>query len=472
MPSDVIVIIGAGPTGLGAAHRLHELGVSEYLLVERAAGPGGLASSYVDAHGFTWDVGGHVQFSHYRYYDDVLDRAVTCGWLEHDRHASVWIKGGWVPYPFQNNIHRLPAADRDAALRDLDAISRRPAPGPARHFGEWIEQRFGRTLADLFFIPYNRKVWGYRLETLDTGWMGERVAPVDVERVRRTIRDNHDDVSWGPNNRFRFPLRGGTGAIWTHVAAQLPPHAMRWNCEISSIDTRRRQIGTRDGDTIAYDHLISTMPLDELCAMADGISDDARTAARSLIHSAVHIFGIGLHGDQPESLRDRCWMYFPERHSPYYRVTVFTKYSPHNAPSGDGLWSLMAEVCESPEKPVDASTLERWTLDALRADGLIGKGTTVVSVWHRKEAHGYPTPFLGRDAVLDRLLPRLEARHIYSRGRFGAWKYEVSNQDHSFMQGVEVADRLMGLGDEPTLHRPNDVNGGIFSKTARHDVSR
>jgi len=57
------------------------------------------------------------------------------------------------------------------------------------------------------------------------------------------------------------------------------------------------------------------------------------------------------------------------------------------------------------------------------------------------------------------LLETLEQHDIYSRGRFGAWKYEVSNQDHSFMQGVEAVNRLASGTEEITLHRPNVVNG-------------
>ena len=64
-----------------------------------------------------------------------------------------------------------------------------------------------------------------------------------------------------------------------------------------------------------------------------------------------------------------------------------------------------------------------------------------VSRWSTVLAPGYPTPSLERDSILDHVLPALEDREIYSRGRFGAWKYEVSNQDHSFMQGMEVVDR-------------------------------
>src|SRR5581483_2117354 len=108
-----VVILGAGPAGLGAAYRLQELGVTDVEVLEARDHPGGLASSYVDAEGFTWDVGGHVQFSHYDYYDAVLDRALGDEWLWHERQSWIWIAGRFVPYPFQNNIHRLDPADRD-----------------------------------------------------------------------------------------------------------------------------------------------------------------------------------------------------------------------------------------------------------------------------------------------------------------------------------------------------------------------
>ena len=60
-----IVILGAGPTGLGAAHRLTELGHDDWDIFEGSDHVGGLASSVTDDHGFIWDHGGHVMFSHY-----------------------------------------------------------------------------------------------------------------------------------------------------------------------------------------------------------------------------------------------------------------------------------------------------------------------------------------------------------------------------------------------------------------------
>ena len=64
-----IVIIGAGPTGLGAGYRLKELGYRNFHLYDRLPYGGGLASSFTYSGGFTWDIGGHVMFSHYKYYD-------------------------------------------------------------------------------------------------------------------------------------------------------------------------------------------------------------------------------------------------------------------------------------------------------------------------------------------------------------------------------------------------------------------
>ena len=52
-----IVIIGSGPTGLGSAFRLQELGHQNFVMLDQASTPGGLARSDVDPQGFTWDYG-------------------------------------------------------------------------------------------------------------------------------------------------------------------------------------------------------------------------------------------------------------------------------------------------------------------------------------------------------------------------------------------------------------------------------
>jgi protoporphyrinogen oxidase len=455
-----IVIVGAGPTGLGAAWRLQERGHRGWRLLESAEHAGGLATSVLDAEGFTWDLGGHVLFSHYPYFDSVMDRALGDAWVEHVREAWVWMRDRWIPYPFQNNIWRLPAAELRACLDGLEAIAGTKAL-PPRNFREWLLASFGSGICDAFLFPYNRKVWAYDPSRLNVGWMGERVATVDLQRIRDNIALQRDDVSWGPNSTFRFPLTGGTGAIWRSVSSLLPGGLQHFGRRMSRVDARGRTIVLDDGERVPYDALVSTVPLDVLLRSIDGTPDLAPLADR-FVHSSSHIVGVGLKGTPPEDLETKCWIYFPEPQVSFYRATVFSNYSPNNAPRGH--WSLMAEVSESPDKPVDAGTIVRDVVDAFIGCGFIGAGD-VASTWHRRLDHGYPTPWLQRDETLESVDAALRAHGIFSRGRFGAWKYEVSNQDHSFMQGVEAADHILLGAAEHTYH--GDMSGEHVRALAR-----
>jgi hypothetical protein len=124
----------------------------------------------------------------------------------------------------------------------------------------------------------------------------------------------------------------------------------------------------------------------------------------------------------------------------------------------------MGEVSESPHKPVDAKTVVQQTVDGMRKTNLIDKNSEVVSTWHHCAKYGYPTPALGRDAALNAIQPELEKQDIYSRGRFGGWKYEVSNQDHSLMQGVELINWLVHGSPEVTYPFPNVANNLAYAK--------
>jgi protoporphyrinogen oxidase len=452
-----VLILGGGPTGLGAAWRLNELGHDQWQLLEAEEAAGGLAASFIDQGGFTWDIGGHVQFSHYEYFDRVMLRLLGVeGWLHHQRESWVWIRDRFVPYPFQNNIRRLPATDLDKCLQGLVQITRSPRLQPG-NFGEWIEATFGPGLAEVFLRPYNFKVWGFPPEMMNTGWVGERVAVTDLGRVLHNIVHAKDDLAWGPNNTFQFPKRGGTGAIWRACADQLPRDRFRFNARVTRIDLGRREVATADGGTFHYDRLISTLPLRELIRLT-GQVQFGPLAERGLLYSSSNIFGLGLKGRPRRELATKCWIYFPEDNCPFYRVTIFSNYSPNNVPDIDEYWSLMCEVSETPYKPVNHPNLLEEVIQGALNTRLIERREDIISTWTYRAHYGYPTPGLERDAALGEMLPHFEAYDVYSRGRFGAWKYEVSNQDHSFMQGVEVVERLVNGRPEITVADPAHAN--------------
>lgn len=160
----------------------------------KAEGAGGLACTDTTAEGFLYDMGGHVIFSHYQYFDELLEAAVGKGdgaWNTLQRISYVWIRDRWVAYPFQNNISSLPKEDQvsrtpsncpqmllspwsvslryNAMAPDLQILAltglveakkqNALAQGKPRNFDDWILRVMGEGIANLFMRPYNFKVW-------------------------------------------------------------------------------------------------------------------------------------------------------------------------------------------------------------------------------------------------------------------------------------------------------------------------
>ena len=442
-----IVIIGAGPCGLGAGFRLKELGYHNFCIFEKNGYPGGLAASFQDKKGFTWDIGGHVLFSHYKYFDSVMNKILKKDSLYHEREAWVWVKGRFVPYPFQNNIRYLPKRFLWECLEGL-----LKAAGSEKeqsvNFQEWVKNTLGSGIARIFMLPYNFKVWAYPLKDMMSEWIAERVSVPDLKRILRNIIYERDDISWGPNNRFRFPLKGGTGAIWRSLASIIGKDKIFYRMELSSINTEKKLLVFKDGSQETYDILINTMPLDAFIKYSE--LKNYQKYIKYLRHTSVYVVGLVLKGQLPEKLRTKCWMYFPEDTSPFYRVTVFSNYSPHNVPDSSQYWSLMAEISSSRFKPIDENKVVERVIEGVRNTHLIRKKRDIVDTWKYYVEYGYPVPSLKRERSLKELLPELMKKSIYSRGRFGVWRYEVGNMDHCVMQGVEVVNKLI-LGEPETI---------------------
>jgi protoporphyrinogen oxidase len=316
---------------------------------------------------------------------------------------------------------------------------------------------------------------------MQCAWLGERVAAPDLKNVTKNIILQKAAGNWGPNATFRFPARDGTGGIWIAVAKTLPKEKTRFGKSgtVAKVDADAKKVFFNDGTVVKYQKLVTTMSVDMLTEkMGDA---ELMKLSKGLFFSTTHVVGVGVRGERPSRIGDKCWLYFPEDNCPFYRATIFSNYSPHNQPGAsvelptlqlaDGgapaskaaaagpYWSIMLEVSESSMKPVDNAGLLTECIRGLVNTEMLQPGDEIVSTYHRRFDHGYPTPTLEREGVLTQLLPKLQAKGIYSRGRFGSWRYEVGNQDHSFMLGVEAVDNIVSGAVELTLNYPDFVNG-------------
>jgi protoporphyrinogen oxidase len=219
-----------------------------------------------------------------------------------------------------------------------------------------------------------------------------------------------------------------------------------------AIDSKSRVATFFDGSRIAYETLLSSIPLNVLLK---SIRDrpDVTSLADRLVWSSTRLLGLGLQGDIPEWLRDVHSFHLPDPAVPFWRLTFPAAFSPGNVPLGDRHWSILCESSEprrmsgAPDEKYLAMRMEN-TLIGL---GILPRYIRVLSRWYASIDHGYPTPFLGRDVLLAQIQNRLQCLGVYSRGRFGGWRYEISNQDDSFMQGVEVVNKVL-LGIPETIY--------------------
>jgi protoporphyrinogen oxidase len=442
------VILGAGPTGLGAGYRLRERGVDDFEIYERAGQIGGLATSFQDAKGYTWDVSGHIIFSGYGYFNDLLDKLLGKeGVRRIDRESWIKFEDRYVRYPFQNHLSSLPEEAMLECLIGLVESQTIDRERAYRNFEEWVYARFGAGVAKHFMVPYNLKVWATPLSRMGFYWIAERVSVVDWKKaLETTLAPKNTD--WGPNATFGYPATRGTVGLWLAFLPHLGDR-VRLRKRMTCVDERKREIRFSDGTVRSFERLLTTLPLEAFVARLAHAPEAVRAASRRLLFNRLFSVGIGLRRPSPSR---KNWIYFPNPKTPFYRMTYLSNYSPDIVPGGDTsrYCALLTETTYSKFRPLPEGDFVRSVLEGLVAEEILTAEDLglVDSTFLIHAGHAYPIPSVDRDEALGVIQSYLEEHAIYSRGRFGSWKYEIGNQDHSLMQGVELVDRWLDGTEE------------------------
>lgn len=422
-----IQILGAGLTGMSAAHHLGE----GFELHERNGHPGGHCITRQEG-GFRFDVTGHLLHLRDPGMRTWVESLVGDECLRIARKSRVFSHGVYTRYPYQANTYGLPKEVALECLLGYLQAREQPAQAPPQNFEEFCQQVFGAGFTKHFMRPYNEKLWGVPATEITAEWCSRFVPRPKLEDVIAGAI-GASDSELGYNTHFLYP-RLGIQMLTDAIAASLPvpihfQHAPR------AIDHRKRVLHFTDGDR-PYEALISTQPLDRLLAsLVDPPAEITAAAKRLRCNPLVYLdvalrvpCGVDLH-----------WAYVPEPQYPFYRLGCYSHFSPAMAPAGKAC--LYVEL--SSRDVTDVGQILPEVTQGLLDMGIIGAVEDIEFARLRRIEHAYVVFDHHYYEALSTITPFLEDHGILSHGRYGAWNY--SSMEDALIYGREAAARACAL---------------------------
>jgi len=446
-----IVIVGAGPAGLTAGWELARLGYTA-TIYERDRIVGGISQT-VNHQGYRFDLGGHRFFTKASEVQQIWEEILADDFVERQRLSRIYYRGHFFDYPLKP-LNALIGLGPVEALRVLASFARsrlRPER-PELNFEQWVSNRFGRRLFEIFFKTYTEKVWGMKCSEISADWAAQRIQNLDLGRAVLAALFGGATAGSVKSliHRFHYP-RLGPGMMWERCAEALAGRGTPTRLEselvrISHRDGRVRSISTRNSSGLEeereVEHLLCSIPLGRTALLLDPPApEEVRQAARGLRHR--DFLTVMLVVDAAELFPDN-WIYVHEPDVRVGRIQNFKNWSPDMVPDasktalgleyfvnrGDELWSLD----DGELVALATRELARLGLDAGRpvVDGAVVRVPNAYPV--------YDDGYRDRIATVRGHLEGLE--NLTMIGRNGQHRY--NNQDHSMLTGIFAARTIAG----------------------------
>jgi protoporphyrinogen oxidase len=442
-----LIVIGAGPAGLAAAHEATRCGIQP-LVLEKARQVGGIARTEVH-RGYRFDVGGHRFFTKVPSIDQLWHQMLGEDLLRVSRLSRIRYGGRFFNYPLDPLEALSKLGLHEAARIAPSYLWARLRPLPEeKTFEQWIVNRFGRRLYEIFFQTYTEKVWGMPGHRIRADWAAQRIRGISLRTVllNAVCRANHARTLI---REFQYP-RLGPGMMWQRFRDTIEGRGGRVRLE--SEVTRLERDGThitgvvvdRRGqeECIAGDQVISSMPLADLLARLDpGPPKAVARAARGLRHRDFIIVCLIVSTIKP--FPDH-WIYVHDPAVRAGRIQGFRNWSAALVPDprkaslgveyfctvGDDVWRMT-------NAQLVALARHELTRLGLVAAEEVEEGTVI------RQPRAYPVynaEYRTRLATIRRFLSRFD--NLQTIGRNGLHRY--NNMDHSMLTGMLATENICG----------------------------
>jgi protoporphyrinogen oxidase len=445
-----VVIVGAGPAGLTAAYELVKRGVRP-LVLEKSGHVGGIARTET-YRGYRFDIGGHRFYTKVDAVNRLWKEILGEEFLTRPRLSRIYYGGKFYHYPLQlfNVIGNLGLIESLLILLSYFKARIRPVT-EEENFEQWVSNRFGERLYRAFFKTYTEKVWGIPCHQIQAEWAAQRIKDLSFRTalLNALYPDKKNVEIKTLISAFQYP-RSGPGMMWEKCRDMIEEKggSVWLRAETTRVRREGRRITgltvrTDGGDRpIPVDHLISTMPLKELCTRFDPpLPPETRAAAGGLNYRDFLVVGLILN--RPDIFPDN-WIYI---HSPDVRVgriQNFKNWSPDMVPDPSRTSLGMEYFCNENDTlwaMEDRLLIElagRELADLGLADARDVEDGVVI-----RQSKAYPVYDAEYRRHLGVIRHSIDAfENLQSIGRNGMHRY--NNQDHSMLAAMLAVRNLFG----------------------------
>lgn len=429
-------IIGGGLTGLSLASLLQE----DQEILEKSPEAGGLCRS-IQEEGFTFDYGGsHIIFSKdeevLRFILDLLGDNI----FKVRRNTKIFLKGRCIKYPFENGLADLSKEDNYECLYQYINSQLIKSPRKPENFKDWIYANFGKSIAEMYMLPYNQKIWNIKPECMGVNWIENRIPKPPLEDV---IKSSLGIQTEGYKHQlyFYYPQQGGIQALVQGLEKQIKG-TLTCGFNVKSIVKEDGQWVVRNQkEERVFDRIISTIHLRDLAEAMVDIPEEIRSAIRGLRYNSLISIMLGL--DVPK-LNDYSWVYMPEANIKANRISFPSNFSPYVAPPGKS--SLLAEItCNEGDdlwSKRDEEIIEE-TIENLHRLGIIKRQKVIYSRLKRNK-YAYVVYDLRYEQNISLIRPYFQKIGAHLCGRFS--QFEYLNMDACIRSAMNKAKEMAGNG--------------------------
>jgi len=351
-----VVILGAGPAGLGAAYQLARRGVARVTVLEQREAVGGNAGSF-ELEGIHADYGSHrlhpscdpeiLRDLRELLGDDLLDRP---------RHGRIRLQGHWIHFPLKpvDLLLQLPKGFAFGVASDLvRKLLPRSDDGPET-FATVLERGLGRTICREFYFPYARKLWNLPPDELSPTQARRRVSNNSVGKMMRKIATAIPGLRPPGAGRFFYPRRGyGQISQRLYEAAKNAGAEFLFGTRVATIERDGNRITAvtyeRGGkqQKIPAGNVWSTLPISLLVrGLRPAAPADVLEAASSISFRGMILIYVVLEQGRFTEFDAH---YFPEAAIPVSRLSEPKNYSGSTEPRNRTV--LCAELPADPGSP-------------------------------------------------------------------------------------------------------------------------